>query len=41
MKLATAALLLTLAAAAWAQVNVGEQKPEATPALQDDHGGHL
>ncbi len=30
MKLARAALLLTLAAAAWAQVNVGEQKPEAT-----------
>ena len=30
MKLARAALLFTLAAAAWAQVNVGEQKPEAT-----------
>src|SRR5262249_2204125 len=30
MKSARAALLLTLAAAAWAQVNVGEQKPEAT-----------
>jgi glucose/arabinose dehydrogenase len=30
MKLATAALLLTSAMAAWAQVNVGEQKPEAT-----------
>src|SRR5947207_11056189 len=31
MKLATAALLLTLvAAAAWAQVNAGEQKPEAS-----------
>src|SRR6267378_7167808 len=31
MKLAKAALLLTLASAAvWAQVNVGEQKPEAT-----------
>src|SRR5262245_3841545 len=30
MKLARAALLLSLAAAAWAQVNVGEQKPEAT-----------
>ena len=30
MKLARAALLLTLAAAAWAQVNVGQQKPEAT-----------
>ena len=31
MKLATAALLLTLASvAAWAQVNVGEQKPEAS-----------
>src|SRR3954464_3794342 len=30
MKLATAALLLTLTAATWAQVNVGEQKPEAT-----------
>jgi len=30
MKLARAAVLLTLAAAAWAQVNVGEQKPEAT-----------
>jgi hypothetical protein len=29
MKLVRAALLLTLAAAAWAQVNVGEQKPEA------------
>src|SRR6202048_2637538 len=30
MKLARAVLLLSLAAAAWAQVNVGEQKPEAT-----------
>ena len=31
MKLAKAALLLTLAsAAAWAQVNAGEQKPEAS-----------
>src|SRR3984885_5386036 len=31
MKLANAALLLALASAsAWAQVNVGEQKPEAT-----------
>ena len=30
MKSAKAALLLTLAATAWAQVNVGEQKPEAT-----------
>src|SRR5258705_806246 len=31
MKLANAVLLLTLAsAAAWAQVNVGEQKPEAS-----------
>src|ERR1700686_1379994 len=31
MKLAKAALLFTLAsAAAWAQVNAGEQKPEAT-----------
>src|SRR5437764_12184178 len=30
MKSARAALLLTLAATAWAQVNVGEQKPEAT-----------
>ena len=30
MKLAKAVLLLTLARAAWAQVNVGEQKPEAT-----------
>src|SRR5437868_15452343 len=31
MKLANAALLLTLASAAvWAQTNVGEQKPEAT-----------
>jgi glucose/arabinose dehydrogenase len=29
MKLAKAALLFTLAAAAWSQVNVGEQKPEA------------
>jgi glucose/arabinose dehydrogenase len=30
MRLARAALLLTLSAATWAQVNVGEQKPEAT-----------
>ena len=30
MKSARAALLLALAATAWAQVNVGEQKPEAT-----------
>src|SRR6476620_9070021 len=30
MKSATAALLLTLAATVWAQVNVGEQKPDAT-----------
>src|SRR2546423_5299082 len=30
MKSARAALLLTLAATAWGQVNVGEQKPEAT-----------
>src|SRR5687767_10773014 len=30
MKLAKAALLFTVAAAAWAQVNVGEQKPEAS-----------
>src|SRR5882672_7540039 len=30
MKSARAALLLTLAATAWAQVNVGGQKPEAT-----------
>ena len=31
MKLAIAALLVTLASpAAWAQVNVGEQKPEAS-----------
>jgi aldose sugar dehydrogenase len=30
MKLAKAALLLTLASTAWAQVNAGEQKPEAT-----------
>ena len=30
MKLAKGALLFTLAAASWAQVNVGEQKPEAT-----------
>ncbi len=31
MKLAKAALLLTVAsAAAWAQVNAGEQKPEAS-----------
>jgi glucose/arabinose dehydrogenase len=30
MKLARAALLLTLTVAAWAQVNVGEQKPEAS-----------
>src|SRR5579862_10016558 len=30
MKLAKAALLLTLAPAVWAQVNAGEQKPEAS-----------
>jgi aldose sugar dehydrogenase len=30
MKLAKAALLFTLASAAWAQINVGEQKPEAS-----------
>src|SRR3954453_688687 len=30
MKLAETALLLTVAATAWAQVNVGEQKPETT-----------
>jgi glucose/arabinose dehydrogenase len=30
MKLARAALLFTLAAAAWAQVNAGEQKPESS-----------
>src|SRR5690348_2259139 len=30
MKLAKRALLFTLAAASWAQVNVGEQKPEAS-----------
>src|SRR5450631_2752037 len=30
MKLARTVLLLTWAAAAWSQVNVGEQKPEAT-----------
>jgi glucose/arabinose dehydrogenase len=30
MKLARTALLLTWAATAWAQVNIGEQKPEAT-----------
>ena len=42
MKLAKAALLLTLAsAAAWAQVNAGEQKPEASHALQHDHGEPL
>src|SRR5580700_9717011 len=29
MKLAKAAFLFTLASAAWAQVNAGEQKPEA------------
>src|SRR5260370_18352867 len=29
MKLARAALLLSVGAAGWAQVNVGEQKPEA------------
>src|SRR6266576_490389 len=29
MKLAKAALIFTLAVTAWAQVNVGEQKPEA------------
>src|SRR6202451_2617725 len=29
MKLANAAVLFTLASAAWAQVNIGEQKPEA------------
>src|SRR5215471_3189174 len=34
MKPARAALLLFLAAAAWAQVNVGEQKPEATLPFQ-------
>src|ERR1700733_9280570 len=34
MKLAKAALLLTLASAAvWAQVNAGEQKPEASVAF--------
>src|ERR1700684_4329259 len=30
MKLAKAALFFTLASAAWAQVNIGEQKPEAS-----------
>jgi glucose/arabinose dehydrogenase len=30
MKLARLALLLTMAVAAWAQVNVGEQEPAAT-----------
>src|SRR5262252_3496828 len=30
MKFARTALLLTLTSAAWAQVNAGEQKPEAT-----------
>src|SRR5690349_15707557 len=30
MKLATAACLLVLAPTAWAQVNIGEQKPEAS-----------
>src|SRR3954466_1235396 len=30
MKFAKQALLFTLAAAAWAQVNLGEQKPEAS-----------
>src|ERR1051325_291704 len=30
MRLTRAALLLTWAVAAWAQVNVGQQKPEAT-----------
>jgi aldose sugar dehydrogenase len=30
MKLAKAALLLTLASSGWAQVNIGEQKPEAS-----------
>jgi glucose/arabinose dehydrogenase len=34
MRLARAALLLTLSAATWAQVNVGEQKPEATLPLK-------
>src|SRR5450755_516237 len=34
MKLARAALLLTWTAAAWAQVNVGQQKPEATLPFQ-------
>ena len=42
MKLAKAALLIILSStAAWAQVNVGEQKPEATRAIQHDHGEHL
>ena len=42
MKLAKAALLVIGAAgAAWTQVNVGEQKPEASHALHHDHGGHL
>ncbi len=42
MKLARAALLITLAsAAAWAQVNVGEQKPDPSAALHHDHGDHF
>ena len=34
MKLAKASLLLTMAAAAWAQVNMGDQKPEASLPFQ-------
>jgi hypothetical protein len=41
MKLAEAGLLFTLASVAgWAQVNVGEQKPEAS-LPSHDHGEHL
>ena len=42
MRLAKAPLLFTLATmAAWAQVNVGEQKPEASRPLHHDDGGHF
>ena len=42
IKFAKAALLFTLTSvAAWAQVNAGEQKPEASHALHHDHDDHL
>jgi hypothetical protein len=44
MKLAKPALLLILASVAlvaWGQLNVGEQQPEASRALQYEHGGQL